>query len=77
MLQNPFYEGMQRKEEAILEGHLKKAHHLGHLDNIGGQHVGTPNMNAKRGPIPSCKDLPKQRFNPARAHDHGIMYNHP
>ena len=57
MMQNPFYKGMQREAEAILECHLKKAHHLGHLDDVGGQHVRAPNLDPKRGPIPGRKDL--------------------
>ena len=57
MLQNHFYKGMQREAEAILECHLKKAHHLGHLDDVGGKHVRAPNLDPERGPIPGCKDL--------------------
>ena len=57
MLQNPFYERAQREVEAILECHLKNAHHLGHLDDVGGQHVRAPNPDPKRGPILGRKDL--------------------
>ena len=60
MLQDPFYKGMQRKTEAILEGHLEKAHHLGHLNNIGGQYIRGPNLNAKWGPV----SRPDSRFDP-------------
>ena len=44
--------------EAILEGHLEGAHYLGHLNNVGGQYVKRPNLDAKRGPISSCEDFP-------------------
>ena len=57
MLQNPFYKGMQREAEAIFESHLKKAHHLGHLDNVGGKHVRAPNLDPEQGPILGRKDL--------------------
>ena len=57
MLQNPFHKRMQREEEAILERHLKKAHHIGHLDDVGGQHVRALNLDPKRGPIQGHKDL--------------------
>ena len=77
MLHNPFYKGMQREVEAILERHLKKAHHLGHLDDVGGQHVGAPNLDTKRGPIPGRKDLTIQRFDPTRAHGLSILYGSP
>ena len=77
MLQNPFYKGMQREAEAILERHLKKAHHLRELDDVGGQHVGVPNLDPKQGPILGRKDLTIQRFDPTRAHDLNILYNSP
>ena len=51
------YKGMQREAETILECHLEKAHHLGHLDDIGGLHVRAPNLDPERGPIPGRKDL--------------------
>ena len=57
ILQNPFYKKMQREAKAILERHLKKTHHLGHLDDVDGQHVKAPNLDPKRGPIPGHKDL--------------------
>ena len=34
MLQNLFYKRMQGEAEVILECHLKKAHHLGQLDDV-------------------------------------------
>ena len=50
-MQNPFYKRMHGEAKAVLERRLKKAHHLRHLDDVGGQHVRTPNLDPKRGPI--------------------------
>ena len=47
MLHNLFYKRMQGEVEAVLERHLKKEHHLGHLDDVGGQHVKAPNLDPK------------------------------
>ena len=63
--------------EAVLERHLKKAHHLGHLDDVSGQHVRAPNLDPKRGPIPGRKDLTVERFDPTRAHGLSILYGSP
>ena len=57
MLQHPLYKIMQREAEAVLECHLKKAHYLGHLDDVGGQQVRAPNLDPKQGPMPGNKDL--------------------
>ena len=57
MLQNPCYKGIQREAKPILECHFEKANHLGHLDDVGGQHVRAPNLDRKRGPIPGHEDL--------------------
>ena len=77
MLQNPFYKRVQGKAEAVLEGHLKKAHHLRHINNVGGQHVRAPNLDPKRGPIPDCKDLNVQGFELTGAHNLNILYGSP
>ena len=77
MLQNPFYKRMQGEVEAVLERHLKKAHHLRHLDDVGGQHVRAPNLDPKWGPIPVRKDLTLQRFDPTGAHGLSILYGSP
>ena len=73
MLQNPFYKRMQGEAEAVLECHLKKAHHLRNLDDVGGQHARAPNLDHKRGPIPGRKDLIIQRFDLTEAHDLSIL----
>ena len=59
MIQNPFYKGVQREVEVVLESRLKKENLLRHLNNVGGKHVGAPNMDAKRGPVPNSEGLPK------------------
>ena len=51
MLQDSFYKGVQRKTEAIVEGHLEEAHHLGHMDHVGSKNIGRPDLDTKRGPI--------------------------
>ena len=77
MLQNPFYKRMQGEAEVVLECHLKKAHHLKHLNDIGGQHVRAPNLDPKRGPIPGRKDLTVQRLDLTGDHDLSILYGSP
>ena len=42
---------MQRKAETVLEGHFKEAYHLGNLDDVEGEKIGAPDLNAKRGSI--------------------------
>ena len=77
MLKNRFYKRMQGEAQAILELHLKKGHHLGHLDDVGGQHVRAPNLDPKQGPISGRKDLTIQGFDPTGAHGLSIMYGGP
>ena len=77
MMQNPFYKGMQGEAKVVLERHLKKAHHLRHLNNVGGQHVRVPNLDPKRGPIPGRKDLTVQGFDPTGAHGLSVLYGNP
>ena len=68
---------MQGKAEVVLERHLKKAHHLRNFNNVGGKHVGAPNLDPKRGPILSRKDLIVQGFDPTGVHDLSVMYGSP
>ena len=51
MLQNPFYEGMQREAKTIIEGHFKEAYHLRYENHIVGQNVRGLNLNAKRNSV--------------------------
>ena len=77
MLQDHFYKRMQGEEEAILERHLKKAHHLRHFNNVCGQHIGAPNLDPKQGPIQNRKDLIVQGFDLIGAHGLSILYGSP
>ena len=65
---------MRGGAEAVLERHLKKAHHLRHFNNVGGPHVEAPNLDPKRGPIPGRKDLTIQGFDPTGAHGLSVLY---
>ena len=58
VLQNPFYEGMQREAKTIIEVHFEEAHHLRHGNHIEGQNVRGPHSNAKGRPILSGKGGP-------------------
>ena len=77
MLQDPFYKRIQGEAEVVLERHLKKAHHLRHFNNVGGQHVRGPNLDPKRGPIPGRKDLTVQGFDSTGAHGLSVLYGSP
>ena len=52
-----FIKGCKGKLRPFSNATSKKSHHLGHLDDVGGQHVRAPNLDPKWGPIPGCKDL--------------------
>ena len=58
VLQNPFYEGMQREAKTIVEGHFEETHHLRHKDHIEGQNVRGPHPNAEGRLITSGKGGP-------------------
>ena len=58
VLQNPFYEGMQREAKTIIEGHFKEAYHLRHGNHIGGQNVRGLNLNAKMRSVTSGESGP-------------------
>ena len=77
MLQDLFYKRMQGEVEAVLERHLKKAHHFRHFNNVGGQHVGALNLDPKRGPIPSCEDLTVPGFDPIGAQGLSVLNSIP
>ena len=68
---------MQRKEEVILEGHLKEANHLRHLDDVRSEKIGALNMNTKGAPIASGEGLSKKGLDPIRAHFFGILHSSP
>ena len=68
---------MQRKAEAVLEGRPKEANHLWHLDDVGSERIGAPNMNTKGGPVASREGLSKKGLDPNRAHSFGILHSSP
>ena len=75
MLQDSFYKGMQMETEAVIEGHLKETHHLGHLDHVGSQNVERPDLDTKRGPITPRESCPIQWLDSARSpHPIGKTY---
>ena len=68
---------MQRKAEVVLEGRLKEANHLQHLDDVRSEKIGAPNMNTKGGPVASSEGLSKKGLDPTRAHCLGILHSSP
>ena len=68
---------MQRKAEAVLEGHLKEANHLRHLDDVRSEKIGAPNMNTRGGLVASGEGLSKKGLDPTRAHCFGILHSSP
>ena len=74
MLQDSFYKGVQRETEAVIEGHLEEAHHLGHFDHVGSQNVGRLDLDTKRGLLTSRESCPIQRLDSARSHHQSILH---
>ena len=77
VLQDTFDKGVQRKAEAVLEGRLKEANHLWHLDNVRSERIGAPNMNTRGGPVVRGEGMSKKGLDPTRAHCFGIFHNSP
>ena len=65
---------MQRKVETILEGHFKEANHLGNLDDIGGEKIRAPDLNAKRGSIAGNEGFFIKGLDPTRTHNVRILH---
>ena len=68
---------MQGKTETVLEGRFKKAYHLGNLDDVGGEKIRAPNLNAKRGPIAGNEGLFIKGLDPTRTHGVRILHDNP
>ena len=68
MLQNLFYEGMQREAKIVIEGHFKEAYHLRYGNHIGGQNVRGPDSDAKRRSVMPGESGPIQGTDLARPH---------
>ena len=74
MLQNSFYEGVQRETEVVVKGHFKETHHLGLLDHVGSQNIRRPDLDTKRGPITPRESRSIQRLDSARSHHQSILH---
>ena len=66
---------MQRKAETVLEGRFKEADHLGNLDDVGGEKIRAPDLNAKRGSIAGNKGFFFIKgLDPSRTHGVRILH---
>ena len=66
---------MQGKAETVLEGHFKEAGHLGNLDDVGGEKIRAPDLNAKRGSIAGNKGFFIKGLDPTRTHIVRILHD--
>ena len=66
---------MQRKAETVVEGRFKEADHLGNLDDVGGEKIRAPDLNAKRGSIAGNKGFFIKGLDPTRTHDVCIFHS--
>ena len=65
------------KAETVLEGRLKEANRLQHLDDVRSEKIGALNMKTKGGPLASGEGLSKKGLNPTRAHCFNFLHNSP
>ena len=65
---------MQRKAETILEGRFKEADHLGNLNDVGGDKIMAPDLNAKMGSIAGNEGFFIKGLDPTRTHDVRILH---
>ena len=68
---------MQGKAKAALEGRFKEADHLGNLDDVGGEKIRAPDLNAKKGFIAGNEGLFIKGLDPTKAHDVRILQGSP
>ena len=68
MLQNPFYEGMEREAKTVIESYFKEAYHLRYGNHIGSQNIRELDSDAKRRSVMPGKSGPIQGTNLARPH---------
>ena len=66
---------MQREAETVLEGHFKEADHLGNLDDVGGEKIRAPDLNAKRGSIAGNEGFLIKGLYPTGTHDVRILHD--
>ena len=65
---------MQGKAESVLEGRFKEADHLGNLDDVGGEKIKAPDLNAKRRSIAGNEGFFIKGLDPTRTHGVHILY---
>ena len=65
---------MQRKAETVLEGRFKEADHLRNLDDVGGENIRAPDLNAKRGSIAGNEGFLIKGLYSTRTHDVRILH---
>ena len=65
---------VQRKAETILEGRFKEADHLRKLDDVGGEKIRAPDLNAKRGSITGNEGFFIKGLDPTRTHGVRILH---
>ena len=65
---------MQRKAKTVLEVRLKKADHLGNLDDVGGEKIRAPNLNTKRGSIVGNEGFLIKGLDPTGTHGVRILH---
>ena len=69
--------GVQGKAEAILKGRFKKEDHLGNLNDVGGEKIRAPDLNAKRGFIVGNEVLFIKGLDPTWTHGVRILHGNP
>ena len=65
---------MQGKAETVLEDRFKEADHLGNLDDVGGEKIRAPDLNARRGSIADNEGFFIKGLHPTKTHDAHILH---
>ena len=73
MLQNPFYEGMQRKTKTIIKSDFKETYHPGHGNYIKGQDIRGPYSDTKGRSVVFSKGNLIRRTDLARSHSYSVL----
>ena len=66
---------MQRKAETVLEGRFKEADHLVNLDNVEGEKIRAPDLNAKKGSIVGNEGFLIKGLDPIGTHGVRILHD--
>ena len=62
------------KAETVLEGRFKEADHLGNLDDVGGENIRAPYLNAKRGSTTGNEGFLIKGLDPIGTHGVRILH---